>query len=263
MIFTCLTPKLATFFSLLLTPLLSHAHFLTQTFKTGREWITAYSFSRKNPRKLVTFLAFSLLIIAFDLLPFTLNSFSCSIRFLIALSDPNMAKLCQAVRIKQLFWAYWIISLDNVSITMIYGKKVLTMIPDAILCELGNSLIYPLILNHLHAFLKIDYTIETNQSQMTSFPNALHSKTLGTWSKAVSKATNGKHKFFFSAIYFSCDCFRIKITFLVPCPGMKPNWISSMTTCLLNNFLITPSVILRISSVFFSHLLFYLYDNIK
>lgn len=54
------------------------------------------------------------------------------------------------------------------------------MIPDAILCELGNSLIYPLILNHLHAFLKIDYTIETNQSQMTSFPKALHSKTLGT-----------------------------------------------------------------------------------
>ena len=53
----------------------------------------------------------------------------------------------------------------------------------------------------------------------------------------------------FFAKYFSWICLRIKMVFIVRHPGMKPNWISLMSTCCLINFLITVSAIFRIWSV--------------
>ena len=77
---------------------------------------------------------------------------------------------------------------------------------------------------------------------------------LETRSKAFSKSTYAKCKFFFLAKYFSCNCCKMKMTSAAPHRGIKPNCISFISTCCLINFLISLSTIFRNWSVNFSPL---------
>ena len=55
-----------------------------------------------------------------------------------------------------------------------------------------------------------------------------------------------KYKFFFFLKYFSYNCLKIKMVFLDANLGIKPNCISSVSTCCLINFSIILSAIFRI-----------------
>ena len=77
-----------------------------------------------------------------------------------------------------------------------------------------------------------------------SFLKAHHTKSLGTQSKAFTNSS-------FSAKYCPCNCFKIKMAFAVPHPGIKPNYILSMLPCCLINLSIILSAIFRIRSVHF------------
>ena len=63
----------------------------------------------------------------------------------------------------------------------------------------------PLNLTILRAFLYIDCTTLINHSSMPNFLKAHHTKSIATRSKAFSKPTNVKNKFFFFAANFSCN----------------------------------------------------------
>ena len=88
----------------------------------------------------------------------------------------------------------------------------------------------------------------------TSFLKAHHTTSLGTQSKAFSKSTDTKYKFFFSAKYCPCNCFKIKMAFAVPHSGINPNYILSMFPCCLTNLSIILSAIFKIRSVHLSPL---------
>ena len=77
-----------------------------------------------------------------------------------------------------------------------------------------------------------------------SFLKAHHTKSLGTQSKAFTNSS-------FSAKYCPCNCFKIKMAFAVPHPGIKTNYILSMLPCCLINLSIILSAIFRIRSVHF------------
>ena len=109
----------------------------------------------------------------------------------------------------------------------------------------------PLTLTRLPALLYIHCTILNNHS--SSFLKTHHKTSLGTKPKSFSKSTNAKCKFLFFAKYFSCNCFTIKMAPLVSHSGIKPNYISSMSTCFID-FSIILSAIFRIWSFHFSPL---------
>ena len=110
-----------------------------------------------------------------------------------------------------------------------------------------SSLKVTLTLKKLWAFLCISYCIIlTNHPSTPSSLKAHHTISPGTQSKAFFKSTNAKYKFLFFAKYFSYNCFKIKVGFLVPHHRMKPNCLSSMSTNCLINFSIIFSAIFRI-----------------
>lgn len=97
------------------------------------------------------------------------------------------------------------------------------------------SLKVPLTLTRLQPFLYIDCIFLTNNSSIPSLPKAHRTLSLGIPSKAFSKSINTTYKFFI-AKYFSCNCFNIKMTFVVPHLGIKPNCFLSMSICCHINF---------------------------
>ena len=119
-----------------------------------------------------------------------------------------------------------------------------------------SSLKVTLTLTQFRAFLCIDCIILANHSFTPSFLKPHHTTSPGTQSKAFSKSTNAKYKFLFFAKYFTFNCLRIKMRFLVPHHHMKPNCLSSLSTSCLINFSIILSAIFRISSVNSSSLSF-------
>ena len=48
---------------------------------------------------------------------------------------------------------------------------------------------------------------------------------LGTWSNAFSRSTKANQRSLPFAMYFSCNCLRMKKAFVLPRPGRKPNCI--------------------------------------
>ena len=105
----------------------------------------------------------------------------------------------------------------------------------------------------------IDCTTLTNHSSTTSFLKANHANSIGTQSKAFFKSANPKYKLqirfcFFFYYYFSCHCPKINMVFVFPNLGLKPYYISVMSTCCLTNYLIILSAMFRIWSVNFSPL---------
>ena len=90
--------------------------------------------------------------------------------------------------------------------------------------------------SRLLGLVYIDYTILTNHFSTPSFLKFQHTASLGTRSKAFSKSTNAKCKFFGFGKCLTCNCFKIKMAFVVPHPGVKPNCILSMFTCCFINF---------------------------
>ena len=91
--------------------------------------------------------------------------------------------------------------------------------------------------------IPIHCTILTNHSSIPNFYKVHHATSLGSSSNVFSKSKNGKYKFFF-AEYFSYNCLKIKMVFVVPHPDIKPKCILSMATCCLSNF----SIIFQLSS---------------
>ena len=116
------------------------------------------------------------------------------------------------------------------------------------------SLNVPLAVTRHGTFPYIDCTILTNHLSTSSFLKSHHTKSLGTQSKAVCKSKNAIYKSIFFAKYFSCNCLKIKNNISSPHPDIRPNYISSMSTCCLINFSIILSNIFRIWSVKFSPL---------
>ena len=57
-------------------------------------------------------------------------------------------------------------------------------------------------------------------------------------------------------LHIFCNYLQMKIAFVVPHPGIKPNCISSISTCYFINFSVTLSSFFRIWSVNFSPLQF-------
>ena len=86
---------------------------------------------------------------------------------------------------------------------------------------------------------------EHRECKTPCFFEAQHATSLGTPSEAFLKFSNTKHKFIFLTKYFSCNCIRIEMVFLVSHPVTKPNCISLMSTCIF----IALSTIFRIVCV--------------
>ena len=146
--------------------------------------------------------------------------------------------------------------LDKASSTIINNKGLNTEPLCNPIWTRKPSLKVPLALTWLQALLYINVAILTNHSPKLSFLKVHHTISLGTWSKACSKSANAKWKFFFFAKYFFCNCLKIKMTFVVPHPGIKPNYISSISAPFLINFSIVRQAIFRNWSVNFSRLEF-------
>ena len=120
--------------------------------------------------------------------------------------------------------------MKSLTATLTYFKSLIATLSVFWAPEFGRLNRYTGLLNGLDTSL-------TNYSSSTSFLKAHHRTSLGTLSRAFSKSTNAKYKFhFFFAKYFSCNCLKIKMAFMVPHPSIEPNCISSMSTCCLINF---------------------------
>ena len=85
----------------------------------------------------------------------------------------------------------------------------------------------------------IAITILTNHSITPSFLKDHLTTSLGTLSKAFSGSTKAKYSFFLLPRYLSCNCRAMKIVSMVLLPGMNPNCIESVLTCLLISSFIT------------------------
>ena len=59
---------------------------------------------------------------------------------------------------------------------------------------------------------------EHHECKTPYFFEAQHATSLGTTSEAFLKFSNTKHKFIFFTKYFSCNCIRIEMVFLVSHP---------------------------------------------
>ena len=120
-----------------------------------------------------------------------------------------------------------------------------------------SSLKAPLTLTRICAFLYIDSTISTNHSSTPRLFKTFHTNYLDTLDQKLSsnlqmQSTNSSFLLNISLVTLSNEKRRLA----VPYPGMKPNCISSVSTCCLINFSITLSTIYRNWSVNFSSLEF-------
>lgn len=96
-----------------------------------------------------------------------------------------------------------------------------------------------------HCLQCINCKILTNHYSTLSFFKIHHVTSLGTRSKALSKSRNAKYKVNnfclilpnkIFAEHFSCNCFKIKMVFVVLHPGMKAECIPPRSTCCYMNF---------------------------
>ena len=105
----------------------------------------------------------------------------------------------------------------------------------------SNSSLYPSpTWTQLHAFAYIPFTSRTVHSSSPSFLSAHQMIFRGTQSKAFSRSTKAIQNLLLAARYFFCSCLTTKIASVMPLPGTKPNWESSVNT----NRLMRPSIIL-------------------
>ena len=98
----------------------------------------------------------------------------------------------------------------------------------------SNSSLYPSpTRTRLHAFAYIPCTSRTIHSTTPSFLNTHQMTFQGTWSNTC-RYTKAMYSLLLAARYFSCSCLTTKIASVVPLPGTKPNWESSIdTNCLM------------------------------
>ena len=105
----------------------------------------------------------------------------------------------------------------------------------------SNSSLYPSpTRTRLRAFAYIPCTSRTIHSSTPSFLSAHQMTFRGTRSNAFSRFTKAMLSLLLAGRYFSCSCLTTKIASVVPLPGTKSNWESSIDT----NCLMRPSTIL-------------------
>ena len=202
----------------------------------GERWITVYTFSVCNTRKLAFYFpAFSLLVIIFIFLTFNLNPFhllSPIIPFkLIVFFQAFKCFINTNSSAESISSEYPdLISLYIASSTMIKKTGLNTKLWCNPTWARKFSVKVPLTLTWLQAFIYIDCIILTNHSPIPNFLKAYYTTSLCIQSKAFSKSTNANYRIFF-AKYFSCNCLKITMVFIFPYTGMKPNCINC---CLIN-----------------------------
>ena len=95
----------------------------------------------------------------------------------------------------------------------------------------SNSSLYPSpTRTPLRAFAYIPCTSRTIHSSTPSFLSAHQMTFRGTQSNVFSRFTKAMQSLLLAARYFSCSCLTTKIASVVPLPGTKPIWESSIDT---------------------------------